>query len=65
MTVGIQTPIIGKRPGDISFKAIPEPGGYIGHVFADNDWRRWGVISIDKDETFLTLDRVAIGETVR
>ena len=63
MTVGIQTPIIGKRPGDISFKAIPEPGGYIGHVFADNDWRRWGVISIDKDETFLTLDRVAIGET--
>ena len=63
MTVGIQTPIIGKRPGDISFKAIPEPGGYIGHVFADNDWRRWGVISIEKDETFLTLDRVAIGET--
>ena len=63
MTVGIQTPIIGKRPGDISFKAIPEPGGYIGHVFADNDWRRWGVISIDKDETFLTLDRVGIGET--
>ena len=63
MTVGIQTPIIGKRPGDISFKAIPEPGGYVGHVFADNDWRRWGVISIEKDETFLTLDRVAIGDT--
>ena len=32
MTVGIQTPIIGKRPGDISFKAIPEPGGYVGHM---------------------------------
>jgi len=63
MTVGIQTPIIGKRPGDISFKAIPEPGGYVGHIFADNDWRRWGVISIEKDETFLTLDRIAIGET--
>jgi len=63
MTVGIQTPIIGKRPGDISFKAIPEPGGYVGHVFADNDWRRWGVISIEKDETFLTLDRIAIGDT--
>ena len=61
ITVGIQTPIIGKRPGDISFKAQPEVGGYIGHVFADNDWRRWGVISKFKDETFLTLDRVAIG----
>ena len=60
ITVGIQTPIIGKRPGDISFTQ-PEVGGYIGHVFADNDWRRWGVISKFKDETFLTLDRVAIG----
>ena len=61
MTVGISTPTVGKSAGDISFKAQPSPGGYIGHVFSDGDWRRWGVISKFKDETFLTVDRIAIG----
>ena len=66
ITVGINTPIIGKRPGDISFKAQPGVGtisGYMGHVFADQDWRRWGPVSRSKDEMFLNIDRLSIGGT--
>jgi hypothetical protein len=60
-TVGIQTPTDTKKAGDISYLATPEPGGYIGHVYADGDWRRWGMISQDKNSDFLKLDKVAIG----
>ena len=60
-TVGIQTPTDSKRSGDVSFLATPEPGGYIGHVYADGDWRRWGMISKEKNSDFLVLDKVSIG----
>ena len=60
-TVGISTPIIGKRTGDISFKAQPELGSYLGHIFIDSDWRRFGVISRDKDLSFYTMDKLGIG----
>ena len=63
LTVGIATPTEAKRAGDISFLATPDPGGYIGHVYADGDWRRWGMISQDKDRDFLKLDQIAIGSS--
>ena len=63
LTVGISTPTIAKRTGDVSFLANPDPGGYIGHVYADGDWRRWGVISQDRDRNYLKLDQVAIGQS--
>lgn len=63
ITVGIQTPTDVKKNGDVSFIANPDPGGYIGHVYADGDWRRWGMISREKDSDFLTLDRIGIGQS--
>jgi hypothetical protein len=64
LTVGIQTPTVAKRSGDISFLSTPDPGGYVGHIYADGDWRRWGMISQDKDRDYLKLDQVAIGQSV-
>jgi hypothetical protein len=64
LTVGISTPTDAKKTGDISFLANPDPGGYIGHVYADGDWRRWGMISQEKNRDFLTLDQIGIGESV-
>jgi hypothetical protein len=63
LTVGIATPTEAKRSGDISFLATPDPGGFIGHVYADGDWRRWGMISQDKDRDYLKLDQIAVGSS--
>ena len=63
LTVGIATPTEAKRSGDISFLATPDPGGFVGHVYADGDWRRWGMISQDRDRDFLKLDQIGIGQS--
>jgi len=63
LTVGIATPTEAKRSGDISFLATPDPGGYVGHIFADGDWRRFGMISQDKDRDYLKLDQIAVGSS--
>ena len=63
LTVGISTPTDAKKTGDISFLANPDPAGYIGHVYADGDWRRWGMISQEKNRDYLKLDQVAIGQS--
>jgi hypothetical protein len=62
-TVGIATPTDAKKAGDISFLANPDPSGYIGHVYVDGDWRRWGMISRDKNRDFLKLDQIGVGES--
>ena len=64
LTVGIATPTDAKKAGDISFLATPDPAGYIGHVYADGDWRRWGMISQDKNRDFLKLDQIGVGESI-
>jgi hypothetical protein len=64
LTVGISTPTDAKKTGDISFLANPDPAGYIGHVYADGDWRRWGMISQDKNRDYLKLDQIGIGQSV-
>ena len=64
ITVGIATPTEVKKSGDISFLSTPDPGGYAGHIFADGNWRRFGMISVDKDRDFLKLDQIGIGESV-
>lgn len=63
LTVGIATPTEAKRSGDISFLATPDPGGFIGHIYADGDWRRWGMISQDKDRDYLKLDQIGVGQS--
>ena len=61
LTVGIATPTEAKKSGDISLLATPDAGGFLGHVYSDGDWRRWGMISKEKNSDFLVLDKVAIG----
>ena len=77
ITVGISTPTDGKRSGDMILLANPDPGyttiagvgggiypgGYIGHIYADGDWRRFGFISRDKNASSLTLDYLGIGQS--
>ena len=63
-TVGISTPTSTAKGGDISYLANPDPGGYIGHVYSDNEWRRWGMISREKDRDFLVLDQIGIGNSI-
>ena len=63
ITVGIQTPTTASRAGDVSLLSTPTAGGYLGHVYADSDWRRFGMISVERDRDFLTLDQVAIGSS--
>jgi len=63
LTVGISTPTDAKKTGDISFLANPDPGGYVGHVYADGDWRRWGIISQEKNRNFLKLDQIGVGQS--
>jgi hypothetical protein len=63
ITVGLATPTDPKKPGDISLLATPTPAGYIGHVYADGDWRRWGLISQQKDRNFLKFDQIGVGSS--
>jgi hypothetical protein len=61
-TVGISTPTNTPKIGDISYLSAPDPGGFIGHVYADNDWRRWGMISKEKNRDFLVIDQLGVGQ---
>ena len=63
LTVGISTPTGTKRGGDISFAGIPDAGGYLGHIFAAGEWRRFGVVSQEKDRNFIKVDQIGIGQS--
>jgi len=63
LTVGISTPTLAKKSGDISFLATPDAGGYLGHIYSDGDWRRFGMISREKNSDFMTFDKVGIGQS--
>ena len=63
ITVGIQTPTDARKSGDVVLLANPDPAGYIGHVYADGDWRRWGMISQDKNRDYLKLDQIGVGQS--
>jgi len=63
ITVGISTPTTIKKTGDWDLLANPSAGGYVGHIYADGDWRRFGMISREKNSDFLTLDKVGIGQS--
>ncbi len=63
-TVGISTPSLAGNPGDVVYSANPDDGGYAGWVYSvDNDWRRFGNVSLSKNSDILSLDQVGIGTT--
>tara|TARA_X000001036_G_scaffold93338_1_gene85890 strand:- start:893 stop:7885 length:6993 start_codon:yes stop_codon:yes gene_type:complete len=62
-TVGISTPLTAARSGDISFVGVPNAGGYLGHIFAEGEWRRFGAVSQERDRSFYKFDQIGIGQS--
>ena len=63
-TVGIATPALAGNPGDLVYSANPSDGGYVGWIYSvQNDWRRFGAISLSTDENVMVFDRVGIATT--
>ena len=63
-TVGVATPTDAGTPGDIIFDETPSQGDYVGWVYTnDKDWRRFGPISLEKNQDKYIFDKVGIGTT--
>ena len=63
-TVGISTPSLAGNPGDHTNYANPAKGGHLGWVYTtDNDWYRFGNVSLSKHSNIQTFDQVGIGTT--
>jgi hypothetical protein len=63
-TVAISTPSLAGNPGDIAYYSDPNRGGYVGWVYTlENEWYRFGNISISETENHMIFDRVGIATT--
>ena len=63
-TVGTTEPTLAGNTGDIVYLDNPEEGGYIGWVYTtDNDWYRFGNISISLTSNVYIFDQVGIATT--
>jgi len=63
-TVGIATPALAGNPGDIIYQANPGEGSYVGWVYSlQNDWKRFGAVSLNKNANIMTFDGVGVGTT--
>ena len=63
-TVGIATPSLAGNPGDAVFNANPAKGGYVGWIYTtNNDWYRYGNVSIEKTLSVHVFDSVGIATT--
>ena len=49
--------------GDLTFNSSPSFGQYLGWVFTNQGWKRFGLISTEDDETKLSLGTVGVGST--
>ena len=63
-SVGIATPTQAGNPGDVIFDADPDEGSYVGWVYSvQNDWKRFGAVSLNKNSNTMMFDGVGIGTT--
>ena len=63
-TVGIATPTLAGNPGDIVFNANPASGGFAGWEFTtNNEWQKFGGVSVVSSELSPVFDRVGIATT--
>ena len=63
-SVGIATPTQAGNPGDVIFDANPDEGSYVGWVYSvQNDWKRFGAVSLNKNSNTMMFDGVGIGTT--
>ena len=42
---------------------MPAAGGYLGHIFAEGEWRRFGVISQETNRSFIKVDQIGVGQS--
>jgi hypothetical protein len=60
-TVGITEPTLAGNPGDIVYLNNPSKGGYVGWIYTlDNDWFRFGPVSISKNANINIFDAVGV-----
>jgi hypothetical protein len=64
VTVGISTPTDANlvNRGNISLKSLPNEG-YIGQVYVDGEWKKFGPISQSKDILDFKVDKIGIGNS--
>ena len=63
-TLSGSAPSLSGAPGDVTYYSNPSDGGFVGWVYSvDNDWRRFGSVSLSKDENIALFDQVGIGTT--
>ena len=63
-TVGISVPTLAGNPGNVIWKANPSQGGTWGYVYTtDNAWRAMSPISLERDSSIFTFDKVGIATT--
>jgi hypothetical protein len=67
ITVGLGTPTSTEIPspndGAISLKATPTAtDGYIGQVYVNNEWKKFGLVSNSADILDIKVDRLGIGD---
>jgi len=63
-TVGVSAPTLAGNPGDVVYYSNPSEGGYLGWVYTlENDWRKFGNVSISKDLNIGIFDQVGIATT--
>lgn len=63
-TVGITEPKLSGNPGDIVYLNNPEKGGHVGWIYTlDNDWYRFGNISLSKTQNISSFDAIGVGTT--
>jgi hypothetical protein len=63
-TLSETTPSLSGNPGDVVYYANPSKGGYVGWIYTvDNDWYRFGNVSISKDSNIGIFDKVGIATT--
>ena len=63
-TLAAGAPSLSGNPGDLIYYSDPVDGGYVGWVYSvENDWRRFGNVSLSKDSDIYTFDQVGIGTT--
>ena len=63
-TVGVTQPTVSGNPGDIAYYSDPNRGGYVGWIYTlENEWYRFGNISLSETENHMIFDRVGIATT--
>ena len=63
-TLAGTAPTLSGNPGDVVYYSDPADGGFVGWVYSSNNqWRRFGDVSLSKDTDVSIFDQVGIGTT--